>query len=164
MSEASSRRERLLARLEAINQDVIQTCEKCTDEQWQKTLVQDGRPPGVVFHHIALSYSIVAQWAAQIANGETLPELTEETVDAYNDAHAVEAAGITKAEVIAALNKHATRAAELLRPLTDAQLGQRSAVPVLGFPGLKAGSLFNAAAIAHAEGHLHSIKSELGFE
>jgi uncharacterized damage-inducible protein DinB len=161
MDQSESRVERLASRLEAVNRDVMQACEACTDEDWQLKLDEDERPVGVIFHHIAIGYDIATEWARQIAAGESPPELGMEQIHDYNAQHARQVADVSREETLVALKESTAKAAKTLRGLTEKELGKRSARPLFGVPNIKAGSLFNAAAIEHARGHLSEIQAAL---
>lgn len=161
MGSSEGRVERLASRLESVNEAVMAACEACSDDDWQTRLDQDDRPIGVVFHHIAVVYRVVTDWALQIVNDESPPELTIDQVDGLNAQHAGEAAGISREETLATLRENAAAAAASLRRLTEAQLNKRSRGLVLGIPNVKAGSLVHAGAIEHARGHLQAIQAAL---
>ncbi len=161
MTTVDNRVEKLAARLESVNQDVMAACEVCSQELLQTRLDDDGRRLGVVFHHIAVAYTSVTGWAARIARDEPLPTMTMDQVHAYNAQHALDAGRFSKQEVMDALRQNAAQAAATLRGLTEAQLNKRSNRPLLGIPGIKAGTLVNIAAVEHARGHLAAIQAML---
>lgn len=93
----------LVAEVEAVHTDVVETARGCTAEQWEMVVPDEERSVGVVFHHIAVIYPLVADWAQKVANGEALPPLTFDAIHAMNHQHAEENADASQADTVALL-------------------------------------------------------------
>ena len=97
-----SRRADLLAtRLEAGVAQLAELAEGLSEAEW-RTTVRDGRPVGVIVHHVANMYPIEIDVARTVAGGKPVEGVTWEVVADINAKHAVEKANVTKAEELIA--------------------------------------------------------------
>jgi len=96
--------------------------ESMTDQEWRTaTHPRDGRPFGVIVHHVASMYPIEIDVARGAASGAPIA-VTWDAVNAINAKHAREHAQATKSEALDLLRKNSDAAAAAIREFTDEQL------------------------------------------
>lgn len=153
------RTEALARQFEATNEEMIAAVEQCSGDQWVAVCASETWPVGVTAHHVAASHQPVASLAQAIANGQPLPPLTVEMLNAGNAKHAQEFANCTKEETIALLRDGGTQAAAIVRGLSDEHL-DRSA-PVFGNE-MSAQQVIEGILIGHPKSHLESMRAAMG--
>ena len=133
-----------------------------TETEWQTPLPHDGRPIGVVVHHVASVYPVEIHLAQTMAEGKAITGVTTKDIDAMNAKHASEHAGITKEATLELLERNSTAAAAAIRALTDAQL--TTAVPVSLYEDapLTCQFVLEDHAVRHSYHHLFLIRRALG--
>src|SRR5512138_3866201 len=99
-----------------------------TDAQWQTRVPHDGRPIGVIVHHVATVYPIEIQLAQTVAGGNPVTGVTMDDIHVMNAKHAEDNAAVTKNAALELLAQNSTAAAAAIRALTDEQL--TTAAPV----------------------------------
>lgn len=150
----------LIEKMNRINVEVIRAAEDCSPAEWQIPVVEeDGRPVGVVFHHIAVAYPFSLDWAQRIGNGEALPDFDRDRLTAFNAKHAQDQANTTQADTIAFLRKVTEETAVGLQALSNEQLERTAANPLVDGKAFSAEWVMQAFAIGHAENHLKAIKA-----
>ncbi|MGH2586923.1 MAG: DinB family protein [Dehalococcoidia bacterium] len=153
------RTETLAKQFEATNEAVIAAVEQCSGDQWSAVCAGEAWPVGVTAHHVGSSHQPVAGLAQAIANGQPLPPLTAETLNAGNAKHAQDFANCTKEETIVLLRDGGVQAAAIVRGLGDEQLN-RSAT-VFGNE-MSAQQAIEGILIGHPRSHLESIRAAMG--
>ena len=157
-----SKATRLIEQMQAMNTEVIKIAEGCSEEQWHLPVADgDGRPVGVVFHHIAIAYPFSLDWATKIGNGEGLPAFGREELEAFNAKHAQDNASLPRADTIALLQQVTEETAVSLQALSDDQLERTAPNPLVGGKAFSGEWVMQAFAIGHADGHLNAIKATL---
>lgn len=124
----SARSAGLADRLERGARQLADFARTLSDREWRMATPGDGRPVGVIVHHVASVYPLEVHLAQMMAAGTPIVGVTWQTVHDMNAGHAVEYAHVTKAEALALLDEHSTAAAAAIRCLTDEELDR--AVPV----------------------------------
>jgi DinB family protein len=147
------------AQIEAANEELIAFIETCTDEEWAITCAAEGWPVAVVAHHVAWGHHVAAGWIRTIVAGQEIPG-SPELHDAGNAAKAAEATGMTRDEVIALARRNIAELTEIVRSLTDADLGKESAFGPAGGRPMSVDRL--AGARGHLDRHLGSIRAAVG--
>lgn len=161
-----SRAEALAARIEQGAEQLAAFAESLSDAEWRTpvrdTPQKDGRPVGVIVHHVASVYPIEVQLAQGIGSGKSLSEVTWDVVNKMNADHAAANPSASKAETIQLLRTNGRNAAESVRRFTDEQLD--SAAPFgLSFDApVTAQFVIEDHALRHSWHHLARIKSSLG--
>lgn len=148
--------EDLANRFEQTNNQAIKAIEGIPDAKWKANCQSESWPVNVTAHHIASSHEPVAGIVGAIANGQPLPPLTPQMLDAGNAQHAQQFAGASKQETLEAMRKGGEAATKLVRGLSDEQLG-RSA-QLFGNEMTAQGAIENIL-IGHVEQHLQSIQA-----
>src|SRR3954471_2511650 len=97
----TARAEQLATRLEQGANALAEFAEGLSDAQWRTPLPVDGRPIGVIVHHVASMYPIELDVARTVASGKPIVGLTyEETIKDVNARHAAEHAKTSKQEAL----------------------------------------------------------------
>lgn len=153
---ASGRAERLASAFERVNTEVAAAVAGCTDADWQRPCLSEGRSVAVVAYHIANGYAFARDVAEASAAGTDLPPhigRNAEQAAHINAIQAEEQANCTRAEVLALLDRNATAVAAFIRGLTDAQLDRAPGFPL----GATTQAIIERVVIGHARGHLGKI-------
>ena len=58
--------------------------EGLSEEQWKQAVAGDGRPIGVVVHHVASVYPVEIELAQVLASGKPITGATKEVIDKMN--------------------------------------------------------------------------------
>ncbi|MBP2648229.1 MAG: hypothetical protein H6Q77_1853 [Gemmatimonadetes bacterium] len=159
----SHRAELLAARIEAGAALLAGFAGGLTDAEWN-TRVRDGRTVGVVVHHVASMYPIEMGVARAIASGQPVENVTWEDVNGINAKHALEHAGVGKAEALALLKRNSQEAAAEVRGFTDAQLDTAAPFSLSFGAPMTAQFVLEDHPLRHAWHHLARIKTALGRE
>lgn len=156
------------ARANALAERLIQGANKLaefaeglSDEEWKTPVKGDGRPIGVVVHHVANVYPLEIELAQLLASGNPITGATIKVVDQMNADHAKEFAKVTKQEAIALLKSNSEVAAEAVRTLTDNELDNSATVSLNADAPLTAQFFVEDHALRHSYHHLGKIKETL---
>ncbi len=157
----SRRSEVLAVRLEAGARALAEAAAALTDAEWKVRIPRDGRPIGVVVHHVASVYPLEIQLAETVANGSPITGVTPADVDAMNAGHAAENGDVTKEEALALLRRNSATAAVAIRALTDEQLDRAAPVSLYFDAPLTAQFVLEDHAVRHSYHHLARIQGAL---
>src|SRR5712692_7837921 len=87
----TTRAEQLASRLEQGANALAEFAARLSDAQWRIPLPSDGRPVGVVVHHVASVYPIELDLARTVASGKPIVGITyEDAIKKMNAQHAAE--------------------------------------------------------------------------
>ena len=104
----TTRAEQLASRLEQGADALAEFAGRLSEAQWRTTLPGDGRPVGVVVHHVASVYPIELDLARTVASGKPIVGITyEDAIRKMNAQHAADMASYLKQD--AAMQKANTR-------------------------------------------------------
>lgn len=156
-----NRAEVLAARIEEGAAGLGTYAEGLTDAEWRKP-VRDGRPIGVIVHHVASVYPIEIDLAKTIASGKAVTEVPWEAVDAMNAKHAADNAGVTKAEALELLQRNSSEAATAVRAFTDEELNTAAPFSLSFGAPVTAQFVIEDHALRHSWHHLARIRETLG--
>ena len=153
--------EQLLAQIDEATAATTAVIENCSEVDWGTAVAEEERPVGVVLHHIANVYPIVADMACQLARGEELPLITYEDVHALNHQHAEAQANVDKAATLAFLNESTAEAKAKLGALSDADLQTSAPLPLIGGQEITTQQMVQWFLINHAHNHIEAIQKTL---
>ncbi|HWO89580.1 MAG TPA: DinB family protein [Gemmatimonadales bacterium] len=157
------RRAELLAeRLERGASALAALADSMTDEEWRKSVPPDGRPAGVIVHHVASVYPLEIKLARLLAMGQPITGVTKEVVDRMNADHAREHASVTKAEALELLRRNSADAAAAVRALSDDELDRAAPVSLNFDAPLTCQFFIEDHALQHSYHHLARISAALG--
>lgn len=133
-----------------------------SDAEWQTRVPGDGRPVGVVVHHVATMYPLEIQLAQQLAAGTAITGVTWANVHEINATHAREYAAVTKADALALLRQNSTAAAAAIRALSDEHLAQAAPISLYGDAPLTCQFMLEDHAVRHSFHHLARLRAAVG--
>ena len=156
----TTRSEQLASRLEQGAKGLGEFAEGLSDAQWRTKLPGDGRPVGVVVHHVATVYPIEVDLARTVASGKPIVGITyEDAIKKMNAGHAAENANATKKDTLELLRRNSAAAAAAVRAFTDAELDRAAAVSLNADAPLTAQFVLEDHAIRHSYHHLAKIRA-----
>jgi hypothetical protein len=158
----SIRSNRLADRLQKGADDLAAFANRLTAEQWRTRLPHDGRPVGVVIHHVAMRYPLDIQFARALAAGRPLRGVTAESQLRLAADHARVFAAVKPAAALDLLWRNAAEAASVVRSFTDRQLDGTAIASLYGGVVVSCEFLLEDRGIGHAYHHLAQIRATLG--
>lgn len=130
-----------------------------TDAEWRITTPGDGRPVGVVVHHVASVYPLEVHLAQMMASGTHIVGVTGATVREMNAAHAVEHANTSKQDALALLAENSAAAADAVRLFSDDDLDYAVPVSLYGDAELTCQFMLEDHAVRHSLHHLARLRA-----
>jgi DinB superfamily len=153
--------ESLAKQFEAKARETAAVIEKLSDADWQKVTTGEKWTVGVTAHHLAGAFEPVAGIVSAIAAGQARGGFTRALLDQMNAQHAKECASCTKAETLALLEQTTSKAAAVVRGLSDEQL-QTSGIVFTDAPPMTVEQMIMGGLILHIDEHLGSIRQTVG--
>lgn len=132
-----------------------------SEDQWRSTVPGDGRPVGVIVHHVASVYPLEVQLAKMVAAGTPIVGVTWDTVHQMNAAHAAEHRDVTKATALSLLAENSAAAAAAIRTLTGEELARAVPVSLYADAELSCQFLLEDHAVRHSLHHLAKVRTAL---
>lgn len=157
----STRAEALARRLEQGARSLAELAQDLTDAEWRMPLARDGRPIGVVVHHVASVYPLEIQLAQSLAAGTPITGVTMDDVHLMNAGHARDHAGVSRAAALALLRTNAAQAAAAIRALSDAELDRAAPASLYGDAPVTCQFLLEDHAVRHSYHHAARIRTAL---
>jgi hypothetical protein len=160
-----SRAEALAAELESAYTAFADFAEGLGPEEWRMPAVNhpelvsgedEVRPVGVVAHHLGESVPLFTERALGLARGDSVEPLSQGEMDAANRRHAAVNPAPDQAETLAMLRDNVSRAAELIRSLSDQELERTGEGPLSGWTAEK---MIRRVLLGHATMHGGSIQA-----
>jgi len=158
---ASSRATQLAERLEQGARALMAFAATLSDDEWRTPLPGDGRPIGVVVHHVASVYPVEIRLAQTLAAGHPIEDVTANDIHAMNARHAAEHATASKDEAITLLAHNASEAADAIRAFSDGDLARAAPVSLYGGAPLTCQFVLEDHAVRHSYHHLARIRAAL---
>ncbi|MEZ4707267.1 MAG: hypothetical protein R3A44_08680 [Caldilineaceae bacterium] len=144
-----------------INEEVVTFVDNCSAALWQAPCLDDGRTVAVVAHHIASSHALIAPLITMVATQAPIPDWNVEMLHAGNAQHAAEHSNCTQAEVLALLRSNGGEAANTVRNLSTAELGNAVHISLFGAT-MSTQQVIENVLIGHVAGHFEALKSTTG--
>lgn len=144
------------------NAEFIATVERCSPEDWRALCPDEGRPVGVLAHHVASSCAGTARLAQAAAAGRagSVPVAASATaLDERNAQHAARYAECSKEEVLGMLRANGAEAEGIVRAILDEHLGRTTPVGFLGDLPLSVRQIIEIILIGHPRSHLVSMRA-----
>jgi hypothetical protein len=160
-ARASLRAVRLAERLEAGALALASFAATLTEKEWVTPVPKDGRPIGVVVHHVASVYPIEIQLAQTVARGDAITGVTMDDVHRMNAAHATEHDGVSKDVAIDLLYRHSKAAAAAIRALGDDDLDRAAPASLYDDAPVTCQFVLEDHAVRHSYHHLAVIRRAL---
>lgn len=154
-----SRCGRLAERLTRGARELAEFARALTDDEWRMATPGDGRPVGVIVHHVATVYPLEIHLAQLMAAGTRIVNVTWKTVHEMNAAHAAEHAHATREQTLALLAESSAAAAEALGRFTDEELDSAVPVSLYGDAELTCQFMLEDHAVRHSYHHLSRLRA-----
>jgi hypothetical protein len=124
--------------------------------------VRDGRPVGVIVHHVASVYPIEIQLAQAIGGGNPVTDVTWQAVADMNAKHAADFSNVSKGDAVDLLRRNSRDAATAVRSFTDKQLDTAAPFSLSFGAPVTAQFVIEDHALRHSWHHLARIREALG--
>jgi hypothetical protein len=154
-----ARGEQLASTYEQACREFNNMVDKLSDADWKK-LTTEKWTVAAVAHHVAGGHAAISGLVQVIAKGQPLPALTMDMIHANNAKHAKDFENASKTETLSLLKENSTKAAGIVRGLSDAELDRTA--PLLGGPPMSAAQAVEGILINHVNEHLGSIRAATG--
>lgn len=155
------RSRQLAGRLEAGARALMDFARPLSEEQWRTAVPGDGRPVGVIVHHVASVYPLEVRLAQMIASGTPITGVTWATVHEMNAAHAADHSRVTKEAALALLAENSAAAAKAIRALSEENLDSAAPVSLYGGAELTCQFVLEDHAVRHSFHHLARLRAAL---
>jgi hypothetical protein len=139
--------------------------EGLSEEEWRTPVSEsgrDGRPVGVIVHHVASVYPIEIDLARTIASGKAVTDVTWNMIAELNAKHAHDQAGVTKTAALELLRRNSREAAASVRAFTDDELDRAAPLSLSFGAPVTAQFVIEDHALRHSWHHLARIRTALG--
>lgn len=162
----TSRRAELLAdRIEEGAARLAEFAGRLNETEWSTPTTEggkQGRPAGLIIHHVASIYPIEISVAQAVASGKSVTNVTWDAVAQINAKHALENATAARDETIELLLKNSREAADAVRALTDEELDRAAPFSLTFGAPVTAQFVLEDHAVRHSWHHLARLRRELG--
>ena len=130
-------------------------------QDWGVRIPKDGRPIGVVVHHVASMYPLEIQLAQTLAAGKPIAGVSWDDVHAINAQHAKEHHAVTKEAALELLERNSAAAAAAIRSLGDEELDRAASVSLNADAPLTTQFFLEDHAVRHSYHHFARIRAAL---
>jgi hypothetical protein len=161
VTPTSRRSDALAERLEQGARALAALARTLSDEQWRTRIPGDGRPIGVVVHHVASMYPLEMQLAQGLASGKPITGVSSDTVHEINAKHAIEHAAVTREAALELLQDNSVAAAAAIRGLGDEELDRAATVSLYADAPLTCQFFLEDHPVRHSYHHLARIRAAL---
>ena len=164
-TRTTGRAESLADRIEEGAASLAAFAEGLSEEEWRQPVSEsgrDGRPVGVIVHHVASVYPIEIDLAGTIASGKAVTDVTWNMIAELNAGHAHDQAGVTKAAALELLRRNSREAAAAVRAFTDDELDRAAPFSLSFGAPVTAQFVIEDHAMRHSWHHLARIRKTLG--
>jgi hypothetical protein len=158
----SNRSEDLALRLEHGAQALAEFANTLSAAEWATPMPRDGRPLGVIVHHVASVYPVEVDLALTLAAGKAISGVTMADIDVMNAGHAKTHAHASKEETLALLLVNSATAAAAIRALSDAELDSAAPASLYHDAPLTCQFVLEDHAVRHSYHHLAKIRAAVG--
>ncbi len=155
----STRTQALAKRVEQGASELLAFVETLSEAEWQAACPGDGRPVGVVVHHVASAYPVEVDLVRQLASGQAIAGVTGEGINQMNAQHAEQHAHASKAETLDLLRHNSALAADAIRALSDEELDRASLVSLNSNAPLTTQFFVEDHPLGHSFHHLAGIRA-----
>jgi len=154
----TARSENLASRFDRAVSTFLGTVEGLSPDQWRAACPSDGRPVGVVTHHVASAIAFEMSVFREIAAGRQPAAITTAWLDEVNARDAENWADVPMDETLALLRRNAAAAASEVRQLLPEQLG-RAGEYLAAMEALTVEAWLDQMLIGHVYEHLECIRA-----
>ena len=159
--QPSARAHALANRLEEGARALASFAATLTEAQWHTRIPGDGRPVGVVVHHVASVYPLEIQLAQTLASGQAVVGVTMDAVHEMNATHATEHDEVTKEATLALLARNSAAAAAAIRALSSEELDRAAPASLYSDAPITCQFMLEDHAVRHSYHHLARVQRAL---
>jgi hypothetical protein len=135
--------------------------EKLGEADLEKVTAAENWTVAATAHHLFGAYARVPDIAKGLAAGQSPANFSTTVLDQMNAQHAKDFAACSKADLMALHHAGSTKAASVLRGLSDEELG-KSGVIFQDAPPFTVEQFVTGALIGHTDDHMGSIRKTVG--
>lgn len=150
----------LADRFQRANQATIDAIEHASEDQLRASCEGEGCTVASLGYHVGSVHALATGWALDIANGNELPPVTMDMVNASNAEQFAAHANESREEVLNVLRENGQAATQAVRDLSDEALA-RSAYFKLLDRDMTTADMIEFILIGDTEGHLPSIQAAI---
>ena len=158
----SQRAQALASRIEQGADALATFVRTLSDAEWKVRVPKDGRPVGVIVHHVASVYPLEIELAQTLAGGKPIAGVMWDAVHQMNAQHAQQNEVVGKDEVLDLLQRNSRTAAAAVRALTDEALDRAQPVSLNADAPLTCQFFIEDHALRHSFHHLAKIRAAVG--
>ena len=126
------RQSQIAERIQSFSNEVMAYVEKLSDDDWKKRCEWEQWSVGMTAHHIGAGHLAIFNIAGMIINGEPLPPLTMDQINAMSNEQAQEFVNTTQSEALEQLEKNSASMVAFVKGLSDEQLDSKGSMPAFG--------------------------------
>jgi hypothetical protein len=156
------RAEALAERVAQGHRELIEIIKGCSEGEWRTHIPDEGRPVGVLVHHVASMLPAEVDLVKVLASGKSITGVTMEMVDHINAEHADENGQVSKGETLELLRRNSKMAVAAIRELSDEELDRAAPVSLHANAPLTTQYFIEDHPLGHSFHHLASIRATLG--
>jgi hypothetical protein len=160
--DMDKRAEALAQRVAQGHQELVKIIEGCSEAEWQTYSPNEGRPVGVLVHHVASMLPGEIDLVKVLASGQPITGVTMEMVDHINAEHADEHGQASREETLELLKRNSQMAVAAIRELTDEELDRAAPVSLHADAPLTTQYFIEDHPLGHSYHHLASIRAIIG--
>jgi hypothetical protein len=157
----SQRTKNISERIDALKNEMIIFVENLSDEDWKKACEWEEWPVGVTAYHLGAAHFAIAGMLGMVINGDDLPQLTMDQINAKSKADVQEHLDCTKAETLDLLRNNGAKLSAYVDGLSDGDLDRKGSMPAFGGE-FSAEQLIDSIIFQSAAQHLESMKTAVG--
>jgi hypothetical protein len=157
----SQRAKDLSERIELFRDDVIAFVDALSGEEWNAECEWEEWTAGVTARHLGAGHFGIFGLCGMILQGQELPPLTVEQINAMSDKDSREHSDCTKDEALDALRKNGADLAAFVAGLSDDELDRKGSMPAFGGEAT-VNQIIEFVIFQSAQEHFDSMKAAVG--
>lgn len=161
VASPTRRADALAERLEQGARALVALAGALGPEQWRLPIPRDGRPVGVVVHHVGSMYPLEIELAQRLAAGTPISGVSWDDVHALNAGHAREHHEVSREAALDLLERNSAAAAAAIRSLGEAQLDRAGTVSLNADAPLTCQFFLEDHAVRHSYHHFARIRAAI---
>jgi len=157
----SQRAQELSRRIEAFRDEVIDFINSLSGDEWKAVCDAEDWSVGTTAYHLGAGHLAIQGMLETIVQGQPLPDLTMDQVNAMSDKSARQHADCTPAETLEKLRENGRNLAAYVAGLNDAQLDRKGTMRAFGGEA-SVNQVIEYIIFQSGRQHLASMKVALG--
>jgi hypothetical protein len=159
-SQTSTRAAALAERFEKAIDELVAAIEKCSDAQWSAETAEEGWRVCATACHVGAQFPLELEYISAVAENKPMPGHSWDDIHKRNAGQAERYASASREEAIGLLRDGRRTMGSYVRGLSDEQLDRTAQLALADGATVTTQALIEGGVlIAHAEGHLASIRN-----